>query len=61
MLLAITNSAMFHAQVTGYDIGYAVDQLAMAFSKPAKAHMATAKRLLRYLAELPTVSHLEPG
>ena len=37
-------------QVTRYDIGYAVNQLARAISKPSKAHMAVAKHLLRYLA-----------
>ena len=37
-------------QVTRYDIGYAVNQLARAMSKPSKAHMAAAKHLLRYLA-----------
>ena len=36
-------------QVTRYDIGYAVNQLAQAMSKPSKAHMAAAKYLLRYL------------
>ena len=37
-------------QVTRYDIGYAVNQLAWAMSKPSKAHMVAAKHLLRYLA-----------
>ena len=47
---AITEAAMFLAQVTRYDILYAVNQLARAMSKPAKADMETAKHLLRYLA-----------
>ena len=42
---------MYLGQVTRYDIGYAVNQLARAMSKPSKAHMAAAKHLLRYLAE----------
>ena len=37
------------AQVTRYDIGYAVNQLARGMSNPSKAHMAAAKHLLRYL------------
>ena len=37
-------------QVTRYDIGYVVNQLARAMSKPSKAHMAVAKHLLGYLA-----------
>ena len=37
-------------QVTRYDIGYAVNQLARAMCKPSKVHMAAAKHLLRYLA-----------
>ena len=47
---AITGAVMYLAQVTRYDILYAVNQLARAMSKPAKAHMRTAKHLLRYLA-----------
>ena len=47
---AITGSVMYLGQVTRYDIGYAVNQLAQAMSKPSKAHMAAAKHLLRYLA-----------
>ena len=47
---AITGSVMYLGQVTRYDIGYAVNQLAWAMSKPSKAHMAAAKHLLRYLA-----------
>ena len=46
---AITGSVMHLGQVTRYDILYAVNQLARAMSKPSKAHMATAKYLLRYL------------
>ena len=47
---AITGAVMYLAQATRYDILYAVNQLARAMSKPAKAHMETAKHLLRYLA-----------
>ena len=47
---AITGSVMRLGQVTRYDIGYAVNQLARAMCKPSKAHMAAAKHLLRYLA-----------
>ena len=47
---AITGSVMCLGQVTRYDIGYAVNQLARAMSKPSKAHMAAAKHLLRYPA-----------
>ena len=47
---AITGSVMHLGQVTRYDIGYAVNQLARATSKPPKAHLAAAKRLLGYLA-----------
>ena len=41
---------MYLAQVSRYDILYAVNQLARAMSKPSKAHMAAAKYVLRYLA-----------
>ena len=44
---AITGSVMYLGQVTRYDIGYAVNQLARAMSKPSKARMAAAKHLLR--------------
>ena len=47
---AITGSVMYLAQITRYDITYAVCQLARAVSKPSKAHMGAAKQLLRYLA-----------
>ena len=47
---SITGAVMYLAQVTRYDILYAVNQLARAMSKPAKAHMGAAKHLLRYLA-----------
>ena len=47
---AITGSAMYLGQVTRYDIGYAVNQLARAMYNPSKAHMAAAKNLLKYLA-----------
>ena len=47
---AITGSLIYLAQVTRYDIQFAVNQLARAMSKPSKAHMGAAKHLLRYLA-----------
>ena len=47
---AITGSVMGLGQVTRYDIGYDVNQLARAMSKPSKEHMAAVKHLLRYLA-----------
>ena len=47
---AITGSVMCLGQVTRYTVGYDVNQLARAMSKPSKAHMAAAKHLLRYLA-----------
>ena len=47
---AITGSVMYLAQITRYDVMYAVCQLARAMSKPSKAHMGAAKQPLRYLA-----------
>ena len=47
---AITGSVMYLAQITRYDVMYAVCQLARAMSKPSKAHMGAAKQLLRCLA-----------
>ena len=47
---AITGSVMYLAQITRYDVMYAVCQLARAISKPSKSHMGAAKQLLRYLA-----------
>ena len=47
---AITGSVMYLAQITRYDVMYAVCQLARAMSKPSKAHVGAAKQLLRYLA-----------
>ena len=41
---------MYLVYVTRYDILYAVNQLARAMSKPAKAHIGVAKHVLRYLA-----------
>ena len=41
---------MYLGEVTRYDIGYAVNQLARAISKPSKARMAAAKQLPSYLA-----------
>ena len=46
---AITGAVMYLAQSIRYDILYAVNQLARALSKPAKAYMGAAKHLLRYL------------
>ena len=47
---AITGSVMYLAQITRYDVIYAVCQLARAMSKPSKVQMGAAKQLLRYLA-----------
>ena len=47
---ATTGSVMCLGQLTRYDIGYAVNQLARTMCKPSMAHMAAAKHLLRYLA-----------
>ena len=47
----ITGPVMYHAQVTRYDILYAINQLTRAMSKPAKAHTGAAKHLLCDLAE----------
>ena len=47
---AITGSVMYLAQITRYDVMYAVCQLARAITKPSKTHMGAAKQLLRYLA-----------
>ena len=47
---AITGSVMYLAQITRYDVMYAICQLARAMSKPSKAHMGAPKQLLRYLA-----------
>lgn len=47
---AISGSVMYLAQVTRYHIGYAVNQLVQAISKPSKAHMAAVKHVRRYLA-----------
>ena len=44
---AIVGSVIYLAQVTRYDIVFAVNQLARAMTKPSKAHMAAAKHLLR--------------
>ena len=40
---------MYLAQVSRYDILYAVDQLARGMSKSSKAHVAAAKLLLCFL------------
>ena len=49
----IVGSLLYFAQVTRYDICYAVHQLTRACSKPPTAHMTAAKHLLRYLKGLP--------
>ena len=41
---------MYLAQVSRYDILYAVNQLSRAMSKSASAYIGTTKHLLRYLA-----------
>ena len=41
---------MYLAQVSRYNILYAVNQLARTMSKPSKSHMGVAKHVLRYLA-----------
>ena len=55
---AITGSVMYLGQVTRYDIGYAVNQLARVVSKPSKPHMAAVKYLIRYLAGQRTLQSL---
>ena len=45
---AIVGSVLYVAQVTRYDIYYAVNQLTRACSKPAAIHLTAAKHLLRY-------------
>ena len=47
---SIAGATMYLAQVSRYDILYAVNQLARGMSKPSKAHMGAAKHLLCYLA-----------
>ena len=47
---SIAGALMYLAQVSRYDILYAVYQLARVMSKPSKAHMGAAKHVLRYLA-----------
>ena len=50
---AIMGSVLYLAQVTRYDICYAVNQLTRASSKPAMIIMTAAKHLLRYLKGSP--------
>ena len=45
----IVGGTMYLAQVSRYDVPYAVNQLARRMPKPLKAHMGAAKHLLRYL------------
>ena len=47
---------MYLVQVTRYDILHAVNQLARAMSKPAKAYMGAVKHLPRYMAGFTDVS-----
>ena len=47
---SIVGATTYLAQVSRYDILYAVKQLAQGMSKLSKAHMGAAKHLLRYLA-----------
>ena len=46
----IAGALMYLAQISRYDIVYAVNQLARTISKPSKAQMEAAKHLLRYMA-----------
>ena len=46
---SIAGALMYLAQVSRYDILYAVNQLARAVSKPSKAYMGAAKHVLRHL------------
>ena len=45
----MAGALMYLAQISRYDILYAVNQLVRAMSKPSKAHMGAAKHVLRYL------------
>ena len=53
---AIMGSVLYLAQVTRYDICYAVNQLTRASSKAAMIHKTAAKHLLRYLKGSPDLS-----
>ncbi len=53
---AIVGSVLYLAQVTRYDICYAVNQLTRACSKPSTIHMTAAKHLLRYLKGSPDLA-----
>ena len=46
---AIIGGVMYLAQVTRYDILYAVNQLARVTSKPVKSHMGATEYLRCYL------------
>ena len=46
----IVGRLIYVSQVLGYDIMYAVGQLARPMAKPRKIHMVAAKHTLRYLA-----------
>ena len=48
----IVGCLIYASQVLGYDIMYAVGQLARPMAKPSKIHMVAAKHSLRYLAEI---------
>ena len=47
---SIAGALMYLAQVSRYDIFYAVNQLAGASFKSSKAHIGAIKHVLRYLA-----------
>ena len=47
---SIAGALMYLAQVSRYDILYAVNPMARTMSKPSKAHMGAAKHVLLYLA-----------
>ena len=46
---SITESLLYLAQCSRYDLCYAINQLTRACSKPAEVHMTAAKHALRYL------------
>ena len=53
---SIVGATMYLAQVSRYDILYAVNQLARGMSKPSKAYMGAAKHLLATWLAPPTSS-----
>ena len=52
----IVGLVLLLAQVTIYDLCYAVNQLTRAHSKPAMVHITAAKHLLRYLEGSPDLA-----